>query len=250
MIKLEDVQRGYDAWAAKPHNAKWVRKIDGTPIQNDIVVSIFDALKAIAPQAPVSAVPVAWVIPGQDNARSDGALDAMAWREGEFTVPLYASPPPPAQADDGKDAEIAKLKAAIAWANNSLFGSHGFFLSLNGGADDEHHLDLAIEDLKGRNGKADALIRELVAALADRDAEIEHLKLEMDGVDNAKEEIGRLLGLTEEFRWKRISAAIHEQKRLIRELVVALTEFLEFGEYAYSHGREALAKAKEQGYEP
>jgi hypothetical protein len=50
MIKLEDVQRGYDAWAAKPHNAKWVRKIDGTPIANDIVVSIFDALKATAPQ--------------------------------------------------------------------------------------------------------------------------------------------------------------------------------------------------------
>jgi hypothetical protein len=68
----------------------------------------------------------------------------------------------------------------------------------------------------------DALIRDLVAALADRDAEIEHLKLEMDGVDNAKEEIGRLLGLTEEFRWKRISAAIHEQKRLIRELEQAV----------------------------
>ena len=80
--------------------------------------------------------------------------------------------------------------------------------------------------------------------------ELEHLKLEMDGVDNAKEEIGRLLGLTEEFRWKRISAAIHEQKRLIRELVAALTEFLEFGEYAYSHGREALAKAKAAGFEP
>jgi hypothetical protein len=58
-----------------------------------------------------------------------------------------------------------------------------------------------------------------------KDAEIEHLKLEMDGVDNAKEEIGRLLGLTEEFRWKRISAAIHEQKRLIRELVAALEPF-------------------------
>src|SRR6478736_2678840 len=79
----------------------------------------------------------------------------------------------------------------------------------------------AAEDL----GVKDAEIRELVAALADRDAEIEHLKLEMDGVDNAKEEIGRLLGLTEEFRWKRISAAIHEQKRLIRELVAALKPF-------------------------
>lgn len=44
-IKLEDVQRGYDTWAAKPHNAKWVRKIDGTPIANDIPVTIFDALR-------------------------------------------------------------------------------------------------------------------------------------------------------------------------------------------------------------
>ena len=118
---------------------------------------------------------------------------------------LYASPPPPAQADDGKDAEI------------------------------------------------------------------EHLKLEMDGVDNAKEEIGRLLGLTEEFRWKRISAAIHEQKRLIRELVAALKPFAEeepeheeisednelvaprwldatYGQYRAA--RAVLAKAKAVGFEP
>lgn len=45
MISLDDVQRGYEAWAAKPHNAKWVRKIDGTPIPNDIVVTIFDTLR-------------------------------------------------------------------------------------------------------------------------------------------------------------------------------------------------------------
>ncbi|NLS03278.1 hypothetical protein HGP14_07825 [Rhizobium sp. P32RR-XVIII] len=35
MIRLEDVQRGYDAGATKRHNAEWVRKIDGTPIAND-----------------------------------------------------------------------------------------------------------------------------------------------------------------------------------------------------------------------
>jgi hypothetical protein len=44
-ITLNDIQRGYDRWAAKPHNAKWVRKIDGTPIANDIVVNIFEELK-------------------------------------------------------------------------------------------------------------------------------------------------------------------------------------------------------------
>lgn len=58
MIKLEDVQRGYDRWAAKPHNAKWVRKIDGTPIANDLVVNIFEALKDRSPTPVVRAEPV------------------------------------------------------------------------------------------------------------------------------------------------------------------------------------------------
>lgn len=33
-------QRGLDAWKAKPHNAKWWRLIDGTPIPNDLLVCI------------------------------------------------------------------------------------------------------------------------------------------------------------------------------------------------------------------
>ena len=41
-----------------------------------------------------------------------------------------------------------------------------------------------------------------------------------------------------------------DDNALIRELVAALGEFLEFGEYAYSHGREAITKAKAAGYEP
>ena len=44
--------------------------------------------------------------------------------------------------------EIAKLKAVIARANNSLFGSFNFFLSLDGSEGTEHHLSDAIEDLK------------------------------------------------------------------------------------------------------
>lgn len=52
MISLLDVQRGYDAWAAKPHNAKWVRKIDGTPIPNDIVVTIFNTLRDLEVAPP------------------------------------------------------------------------------------------------------------------------------------------------------------------------------------------------------
>lgn len=41
----DTVFAGYREWAAKPHNAKWVRKIDGTPIPNDLPVCIFNALK-------------------------------------------------------------------------------------------------------------------------------------------------------------------------------------------------------------
>ena len=48
-----------------------------------------DAVRALA--VALSSEPVVWVIPGSDNARSDGFLDAMAWKEGEFTRPLYAA---------------------------------------------------------------------------------------------------------------------------------------------------------------
>lgn len=36
-------QAGFEEWAAKPHNAKWFRKIDGTPIPNDLPVCIAQA---------------------------------------------------------------------------------------------------------------------------------------------------------------------------------------------------------------
>ena len=39
---------------------------------------------------------VAWVIPGDDNARDGGFIDAKCYRDGEFTQPLYASPSPEA----------------------------------------------------------------------------------------------------------------------------------------------------------
>jgi hypothetical protein len=41
-------QRGYDVWAAKDHNARWVRKLDGTPIPNDLIVNIAEAFVAAA----------------------------------------------------------------------------------------------------------------------------------------------------------------------------------------------------------
>ena len=42
---LDTAQRGFNAWAAKPHNAKWVKMIDGTPIPNDLVVCIAEAFR-------------------------------------------------------------------------------------------------------------------------------------------------------------------------------------------------------------
>ena len=37
---IQVAMRGYAVWAAKPHNRKWVRLIDGTPIPNDLPVCI------------------------------------------------------------------------------------------------------------------------------------------------------------------------------------------------------------------
>jgi len=33
-------EQGLEQWKAKPHNAKWWRRIDGTPIPNDLLVNI------------------------------------------------------------------------------------------------------------------------------------------------------------------------------------------------------------------
>lgn len=41
-------EHGFNAWAAKAHNAKWVKLIDGTPIKNDLLVNI--ALAICEPQ--------------------------------------------------------------------------------------------------------------------------------------------------------------------------------------------------------
>ena len=52
-------QRGLETWKAKPHNARWWRRIDGTPIPNDLLVNIAEAFVGEAlsarPVAPVEA---------------------------------------------------------------------------------------------------------------------------------------------------------------------------------------------------
>ena len=37
---LKIVTDGFENWKSKPHNAKWFRRIDGTPIPNDLCVCI------------------------------------------------------------------------------------------------------------------------------------------------------------------------------------------------------------------
>ena len=49
-------QAGFDQWAAKPHNKRWFRRIDGTPIPNDVPVCIANEtlarIRALAPKEP------------------------------------------------------------------------------------------------------------------------------------------------------------------------------------------------------
>ena len=71
----------------------------------------------------------------------------------------------------------AELEKVIAWANNSLFGSHEFFLSINGGKDNEHHLDEGIENLKQHN-------RDYWSRIAELEGNIKH-KTELGAVLSA-----------------------------------------------------------------
>jgi hypothetical protein len=37
---LTAASRGYTMWAMKPHNKRWAKKLDGTPIPNDLLVCV------------------------------------------------------------------------------------------------------------------------------------------------------------------------------------------------------------------
>lgn len=55
------------------------------------------------------------------------------------------------------EKERDEAREAIAEANNSLFGSKEFFLSLIGGKNDKNHLSRAIEELKRQDHAANAI---------------------------------------------------------------------------------------------
>lgn len=65
------------------------------------------------------AVPVVWVVPGDDNAMDNGIIYAMAWQEGEFSRPLYAHPPAPA-AENGRVLTALADAWLAAWENSGL----------------------------------------------------------------------------------------------------------------------------------
>ncbi len=41
---MDAIESGFKTWREKPHNERWWRKIDGTPIPNDLSVNIAEAI--------------------------------------------------------------------------------------------------------------------------------------------------------------------------------------------------------------
>jgi hypothetical protein len=37
---MSAAETGFAVWATKPHNKKWAKRLDGTPIPNDLLVCI------------------------------------------------------------------------------------------------------------------------------------------------------------------------------------------------------------------
>ena len=62
-------QRGFEAWKAKPHNARWFRKIDGTPIPNDLTICIGQAFADELARRPPPAVEGGWRFKRGDYVR-------------------------------------------------------------------------------------------------------------------------------------------------------------------------------------
>ena len=44
MEAMKLAETGFDTWASMQHNRKWFNRIDGTPIKNDLLVNIAEAI--------------------------------------------------------------------------------------------------------------------------------------------------------------------------------------------------------------
>jgi hypothetical protein len=94
----------------------------GDHISMKVAIAVY---LSIAPQAPVSAAPVAYRFADGGGYNADWRYSTYDPREYPDIVedsgasclssctPLYMAPPPPAQADDDKDALILELLAAL-----------------------------------------------------------------------------------------------------------------------------------------
>lgn len=90
------------------------------------------------------------------GARLADLLDADHWNNIEpllIEVAQTASP-------SAVIAERDQARSLVAEANNSLYGSQGYFHSLNGGPFDKYHLARGIEELKRASNAAEARLAE------------------------------------------------------------------------------------------
>jgi hypothetical protein len=70
------------------------------------------------------------------------------------------------------ERELEEARALVIEANNSLYGSQGYFYSLNGGPFDKYHLSTGIENLKSAcNSPAGHLFAARSAPQSEKDRE-------------------------------------------------------------------------------
>ena len=72
------------------------------------------ALAATLERLIVGLRPTAFVIPGSENARDDGAIDAWAWQSGEFSSPVYDKQAIRAALDAACEAQRAATRVEAA----------------------------------------------------------------------------------------------------------------------------------------
>lgn len=103
---MKIAEQGIKTWREKPHNAKWWRRIDGTPIPNDLMVNVAEAFSEAL--GPASALPTEAAEPGelerlrQELDKAHGDMDATM----EGWDALCAS-------SDKLEADLAHMKAEL-----------------------------------------------------------------------------------------------------------------------------------------
>lgn len=80
---MDIVEQGFEAWAAKEHNRKWVSRIEGTPIRNDLLVNIAEAICANLRDAAGSPAGANAEIPATMPKGPAGDHGQVGWMGGE-----------------------------------------------------------------------------------------------------------------------------------------------------------------------